>query len=87
MNKHIMDMEVNYMITFAFITPTTAIIVLVVALIIFGPGKLPELGKSLGKGIREFRTATAVDITDEVNNAEKAKTVENSEKNADTGAV
>lgn len=44
--------------TFGFITPMTAGIVLVVALIVFGPGKLPELGKSLGRGIREFKSAT-----------------------------
>lgn len=30
-------------------------IVLVIALVVFGPKRLPELGKSLGKGIREFR--------------------------------
>ncbi|HUC00251.1 MAG TPA: twin-arginine translocase TatA/TatE family subunit [Solirubrobacterales bacterium] len=30
-------------------------IVLVIALIVFGPKKLPELGKSLGKGINEFK--------------------------------
>lgn len=34
------------------------IIVLVIALVIFGPKRLPELGSSLGKGIREFRKAT-----------------------------
>ncbi len=34
------------------------LIVLVIALIIFGPRKLPELGRSLGRGIREFRSAT-----------------------------
>lgn len=28
---------------------------LVIALVIFGPKKLPELGRSLGRGIREFR--------------------------------
>ncbi|MFC4452955.1 twin-arginine translocase TatA/TatE family subunit [Deinococcus sonorensis] len=33
-------------------------IILVVALLIFGPKKLPELGKSLGNGIREFRKGT-----------------------------
>ena len=40
------------------VTPTAAIVLLVIALLIFGPGKLPELGKSLGKGIKEFKSAT-----------------------------
>jgi sec-independent protein translocase protein TatA len=31
------------------------IVVLIIALIVFGPKKLPELGKSLGKGINEFK--------------------------------
>ncbi len=44
--------------TFGFITPMTAGIVLVIALVVFGPGKLPELGKSLGKGIKEFKSAS-----------------------------
>lgn len=34
------------------------IIILVIALIIFGPRKLPELGRSLGKSISEFRRAS-----------------------------
>ena len=33
--------------------------IFVVALLIFGPKKLPELGRSLGKGIAEFRRASA----------------------------
>ncbi len=33
------------------------IIILVVVLVIFGPGKLPEIGSALGRGIREFRDA------------------------------
>ena len=33
------------------------IVILVVALLIFGPGKLPEIGSALGKGIRDFRKA------------------------------
>ena len=33
------------------------IIILVVALVIFGPGKLPEIGSALGKGIRDFKKA------------------------------
>lgn len=34
------------------------ILILVIALIVFGPGKLPEVGKAIGKGINEFRRAT-----------------------------
>jgi len=37
--------------------PTHLIFVLLIVLILFGPGKLPELGKGLGKGIREFKDA------------------------------
>jgi TatA/E family protein of Tat protein translocase len=33
-------------------------IIFLIALLVFGPKKLPELGKSLGKGIREFKRAT-----------------------------
>jgi TatA/E family protein of Tat protein translocase len=34
------------------------IVIFVIALIVFGPKKLPELGKSLGKGLAEFRKAS-----------------------------
>lgn len=44
--------------TFGFVTPTVAVILLVIALVVFGPGKLPDLGKALGKGINEFKAAT-----------------------------
>jgi sec-independent protein translocase protein TatA len=37
--------------------PTHLIFILIIVLILFGPGKLPELGKGLGKGIREFKDA------------------------------
>jgi TatA/E family protein of Tat protein translocase len=33
-------------------------IIFLIALLVFGPKKLPELGKSLGKGLREFKRAT-----------------------------
>ncbi len=35
--------------------PTHLILILVIVLIIFGPGKLPDIGGSLGKGINEFK--------------------------------
>ncbi len=33
------------------------LVILVVCLLIFGPGKLPEIGEALGKGIRDFQRA------------------------------
>ncbi|HWP33424.1 MAG TPA: twin-arginine translocase TatA/TatE family subunit [Solirubrobacterales bacterium] len=35
--------------------PIELAIVLIIALVVFGPKRLPELGRSLGRGIREFR--------------------------------
>ena len=46
--------------------PLHLIIILVIVLIIFGPSKLPELGKGLGKSIREFKKAMA-DTSKEIN--------------------
>ncbi len=37
--------------------PMHLLLILVIALVVFGPGKLPELGAGLGKGIREFKKA------------------------------
>lgn len=34
------------------------ILILVIVLIVFGPGKLPEVGKAIGRGIQEFRKAS-----------------------------
>ena len=48
------------------------VLLLVVVLIIFGPGRLPELGGAVGKAMREFRKATS-EITNEVTAAVQAK--------------
>ena len=42
--------------------PTHLIGILVIALLIFGPSRLPEMGRALGKTIREFQAATK-DVT------------------------
>ena len=39
--------------------PQHLLIILVIALVIFGPGRISELGGSLGKGIRDFKKAMA----------------------------
>jgi len=39
--------------------PTELVIVLVLALIVFGPKRLPELGRSVGRGMREFKQAVS----------------------------
>jgi sec-independent protein translocase protein TatA len=40
-------------------------LVLIVALIILGPKKLPDMGRSLGKGMREFKSAISGDSRDD----------------------
>lgn len=39
--------------------PGHLIVILVIVLLIFGPGKLPELGKAVGDGLRELKKATS----------------------------
>lgn len=41
--------------------PTELILILLIIVLLFGASKLPELGKSLGKGIKEFKDATTND--------------------------
>ena len=41
------------------------LLVLAIVLIVYGPGKLPEVGGAIGRGIREFRKASS-DLTEEI---------------------
>ena len=59
------------------IGPLELAIVLVIALIIFGPRKLPELGRSVGRGIREFKGSLTGDDKDDVD-AKRAELEESS---------
>ena len=45
--------------------PLELAIVLIIALVIFGPKRLPELGRSLGNGIKEFRSSVTGGHDDE----------------------
>ena len=47
------------------IGPAELIVVLVIALLVIGPKRLPEVGKSLGKGMREFKDSLSGDSRDE----------------------
>jgi len=48
------------------------LLILGIALLLFGARRLPEIGRGLGKGIREFKRATK-QITDEIDSTEKAE--------------
>jgi sec-independent protein translocase protein TatA len=48
------------------IGPLEIAVVLVIVLVVFGPKRLPELGKSMGKGIREFKGSLSTDDKDEI---------------------
>ena len=53
--------------------PWELILLLVIVLIIFGPGKLPDIGNAVGKGIREFRKAST-EIEESVRGESKRST-------------
>jgi sec-independent protein translocase protein TatA len=42
---------------FPNVGPLEIVVVLIIALVVFGPRKVPELGRSVGKGIREMRNS------------------------------
>lgn len=47
------------------IGPGELILILVIVLVIFGPGKLPDIGNAIGRGVREFRKAST-DLEDSI---------------------
>jgi sec-independent protein translocase protein TatA len=54
------------------IGPLEIIVVLIIALVVFGPKRLPELGSSLGRGIREFRNTVTGEKDDDAEPEVKA---------------
>ena len=61
------------------IGPLELAIVLIIALVIFGPKRLPELGRSMGRGIREFKSSVTGDKDSDDDDAKRAALEESSE--------
>ncbi|EFM11875.1 twin-arginine translocation protein, TatA/E family subunit [Paenibacillus curdlanolyticus YK9] len=57
---------------FSGIGPTGIILLVLIALLLFGPNKLPELGRAFGRTLREFK-AGARDIMDDTSEDRKSK--------------
>ena len=53
------------------LTPTHLMVIAVIAFLLFGGNKLPELGKGLGEGLRGFKVGIKV-LTDDINDTGKA---------------
>ncbi|HEX6667451.1 MAG TPA: twin-arginine translocase TatA/TatE family subunit [Solirubrobacterales bacterium] len=69
------------------IGPLEIAIVVIIALLVFGPKRLPELGRSLGKGIREFKGSIGGDRDDDddaESNGDDAKAIGTSQATANT---
>jgi sec-independent protein translocase protein TatA len=65
------------------IGPFELILVLIVVLIIFGPGKLPDIGNAIGRGIREFRKASS-DLEDSIRGETKSPPPSDTRSNGPT---
>lgn len=66
-----------------FIGPTELIFFGVVALLILGPKRLPEMGRSLGRGMREFKDSVSSPSTGDATDGTDLRTLTASELNAD----
>jgi sec-independent protein translocase protein TatA len=58
------------------IGPLEIVIVLIIALVVFGPKRLPELGRSMGKGLREFKDSVTGKDDDEDDHKDRHKGIE-----------
>ena len=56
------------------------LILIIVILVVFGAGRLPQVGSSLGKGIRNFRKSLKEDASEEIEAAEKKQIEDKKDK-------
>lgn len=65
------------------------VVIFLVALVVFGPKRLPDLGRSIGRGLSEFRRASndlKGSIEREIENLDQETSKANTPKTPDTGA-
>ncbi|MCI2255349.1 twin-arginine translocase TatA/TatE family subunit [Domibacillus sp. 8LH] len=58
------------------------VLILIIALVIFGPSKLPEIGRAFGRTLSEFKSATKNLVEEEEEKKPELTTVEKKEKSA-----
>lgn len=63
------------------------VLILVIALVVFGPGKLPEIGKAVGKSLREFRSASTEDNTKTIDAKNEDEKKDSTEVKRDNQAI
>lgn len=68
------------MLTLGIVSQTGLIIIAVLALILFGPKKLPEFGKAMGSTLKEFKDATKGLADDDDDDKDNAKTKSGEDK-------
>jgi sec-independent protein translocase protein TatA len=69
--------------------PMEILLIIIIGLLIFGPEKLPKIGRDLGRAFRAFRKASS-DLTNEVTKeleAEKLEEKDGSKQEAEKGAI
>jgi TatA/E family protein of Tat protein translocase len=71
-------------VNFLGMGPMELVLIMVLALIVFGPGKLPEIASQMGKMVRDFRNATS-DLSSEFNKSFSLETQEGASPPVTTG--
>lgn len=64
---------------FGRLGPFELILILIIALVIFGPSKLPQIGRSMGEAIKEFRKGTSA-IQKDLNDITAEEKTDNSKQ-------
>ncbi len=66
--------------------PLEIVIIMVIALIVLGPKKLPEMGRSVGRGMREFKNAVSMDSDDDDDSDKESRRSKSSKEREQVGS-